>query len=106
MAKADPIRVLEVAKRGRRAVARDRQLAEDDEAFHALAEAGRDLYEALSNVLRDDEFWSQLRKATAGSTLVPPEQRDALEALVERELPAVLEALRYKPPPPVASCWS
>jgi hypothetical protein len=101
MAQADAIRLLEVARRGRLAVERDRQLAEDDRAFRALVDAGADLLEALTAVVADEGFWGHLRGAAEGNALLPPNERDALTLLLESELPAVFEALKYEPPPNV-----
>jgi hypothetical protein len=96
---ADALRLAELAHRGRLAVARDRELAADDEAFRALVDDGADLLAALSDVVQDEEFWDRLRTAAAGNALLPPDERDALETLLDTELAAVLEALQYSPPP-------
>jgi len=97
----DAVRLLRAAAAGHEAVAQDRQLAEDDEAFQAMAAAGAELLRALEAVDGDKDFWKRLRIAAAGSVLLPAVERDALETLLDAELAAVLEALRYAPPPPV-----
>jgi hypothetical protein len=98
---ADALRLVQAHHRTVAALARDRELAADDEAFRALVRDGQELLANLEDVVADADFWSRLTSAAAGSAVLTDEQRESLEHLSGSELTAVFETLRYAPPPPL-----
>ena len=97
----DAIRLARTASRGRAAVARDRQLAQDDAVFNGLKKAGAELVTAIDGVRAEAGLWERLEQAARGSTPLPLAEREALEALLEGQLPALVDALEYTPPPEI-----
>jgi hypothetical protein len=98
---ANAISLVQAGNRMAATLARQHEWAADDQAFMALVDAGRALLPALEEVVADADFWSRLSNAAAGSALLTDEERETLGRFSDADLTAMLEALRYAPPPPV-----
>jgi hypothetical protein len=74
---------------------------DDTSAVRELVESGVSLYEALSALRDDNEFWATLETASTSDEALEIENRDDLALFYSSQQVAALQVLGYQPPPPV-----
>jgi hypothetical protein len=94
----DPRRLIAAHRAVEDALERDRRLADEEQAIHALVETGVQLAAVLGEVVADREFWD--RAADSAARLTGSEQF-FLTSLAGGDLVGIFVLLGYEPPPPV-----